>query len=77
MPRKVASSRMPTHAETQDHNITWCIHCVRGRGEQAGHRRQEARSGNATLEVHMDYCFMRRNSDDVQPYWSPGTGTRG
>ena len=42
-----------------------------------GHRRQEARSENATPEVHMDYCFMRRNSDDVQPYWSPGTGTRG
>ena len=72
-PRKVAEPRMPTHAEIQEHNIThlpyrsWCIHCVRGRGEQAGHRRQEARPENAFPEVHMDYCFMGRKSDDAQP----------
>ena len=70
--RKVTEPRMPTHAEIQEHNIThllhrsWCIHCVRGRGEQAGHRRQEARPENAIPEVHMDSCFMGRESDDVQ-----------
>ena len=80
--RKVAEPRMPTHAKIQEH-ITHlpyrsrCIHRVRERGEQAGHRRQEARPENAIPEVHMDYCFMGRNSDDVQPILVAGTGTRG
>ena len=73
VPRKVAEPRMPTQVEIEEHNIThlpyrsWCIHCVRGRGEQAGHLRQEERPENAILEVHMDYCFMGRMSDEVQP----------
>ena len=73
VPRKVAEPRMPTQVEIEEHNIThlpyrsWCIHCVRGRGEQAGHLRQEERPENAIPEVHMDYCFMGRKSDDVQP----------
>ena len=73
VPRKVAEPRMPTQVEIEEHNIThlpyrfWCIHCVRGRGEQAGHLRQEERPEKAIPEVHMDYCFMERKSDDVQP----------
>ena len=72
VPRKVAEPRMPQF-EIEEHNIThlpyrsWCVHCVRVRGEQAGHLQQEERPENAIPEVPMDYCFMGRKSDDVQP----------
>ena len=71
-PRKVRLG-CPGTPRNQEHNIThlplwsWCVHCVRGRGEQPGHRRQEARPENAIPEVHTDYRFMERKSDDVQP----------
>ena len=63
VPRKVAKPRMPTEVEIEEHNTThlpyrsWCIHCVRGREEQAGHLRQEERPENAIPEVHMDRYF--------------------
>ena len=72
VPRKVAESWMPTQVEIEEHNIThlpyrfWCIHCFFGRGEQAGHLRQEQRLENAIPEVHMGGCFMPRKVDDVQ-----------
>ena len=70
--RKVAELRMPTHAKIQEHTThlpyrSRCTHRVRGRRDQAGHRRQEARPENAIPEVHMDYFFMERIADDVQP----------
>ena len=61
VPRKVAEPRMPTcHAY---------LGVSTGRGEQAGHLRQEERQENAIPEVHMECCFMGRKSDDVQPIW--------
>ena len=58
VPRKVAEPRMPTDLGASTAFVG---------EEQAGHLRQEERPENATPEVHMDYCFMGRKSDDVQP----------
>ena len=82
-PRKVRLG-CPGTPRNQEHNIThlplwsWCVHCVRGRGEQAGHRRQEAmarernpRSAHG-LSFHGKECPTTCN-----PHWWPGTETRG
>ena len=72
-PKKIADPRMPTSAEVEDHNLThlpyrsWCVHCVRGRGEQTSHRRQGPRPESAIPEIHMDYCFVGRKDEDAQP----------
>ena len=72
-PKRVADPKMPTQAEIDEHNLThmpyrsWCIHCVRGRAETSGHRRQGPRPEGAVPEVHMDYCFMGKKDEEAQP----------
>jgi hypothetical protein len=73
VPKRMADPKMPTEAEMEERNLThlpyrsWCVHCVRGRGEQAGHRKQAPRPESAIPEIHMDYCFVGRKSEDAQP----------
>ena len=79
-PKRAADPRVPTEAEVREHNLThvpcrsWCVHCVRGRGESAEHRRQQSRPEGAVPELHLDYCFMGQKSRR-SPYWSPETVT--
>ena len=71
-PRKIADPRMPSQDEVDQHNLThlpyrsWCVHCVRGRGEATPHRRAERDEG-AVPEVHMDYCFLGKADEEAQP----------
>ena len=57
-PKRAADPRLPTQAEVREHNLTnvpyrsWCVHCVRGRGESAEHWRQESRPEGAVPELH-------------------------
>ncbi len=62
----------PSSQEVEEHCLahllfrSWCIHCVRGRGESKPHRREE-RDPEATPEVHIDYCFLGNRDEECQP----------
>ena len=66
-PRLMKSPAAPTRAEREEHEVThmpyrtWCPHCVRGRGNNQPHVRQEAKDPNkvAVPTVALDYGFMR------------------
>ena len=72
LPRGVQDPRLPSDEERKQHELThlpfrsWCRHCVRGCGQSEPHRRSE-RDQHAVPEIHMDYCFMGRRQDEVQP----------
>ena len=59
VPVRVHDPKMPTETEQEEHCLmhvpyrSWCVHCVRGRGEQKQHKRQERDKG-AITEIHMD-----------------------
>ena len=71
-PRKVLDPKLPTEAEIAEHELThlpfrsWCVHCVRGRGEALPHKRAN-RDGDSVSELHMDYCFLDKRDEEVQP----------
>ena len=56
----------PTQAERDAHDAThlpfrdWCPECVTGRRDNPSHKRRVEDNENAIPEVHMDYCFVRR-----------------
>jgi hypothetical protein len=60
---KLGEPREPTAEERKEHEMThlpyrnWCRHCVRGRGKEAAHCRQDAVEG-ALHELHFDFAFM-------------------
>ena len=73
LPKKISDPRLPSKEEVDQHNLThlpyrsWCVHCVRGRGESTPHRRSERDEG-AIPEVHMDYCFLGKKDEHAQPF---------
>ena len=61
----------PTAAEIEEHNIThlpyrnWCPVCVKARGKEDAHRREERQP---IARVHIDYWFMRdKRGGDLIP----------
>ena len=71
-PKKVQDPRVPTQAEVDEHNMThlpylsWCTHCVRGRGEAHPHH-ESGDEERDVPELHMDYCFMGKVDETAQP----------
>ena len=69
--KRAAHSRLPTEAEVREHNLihvpyrSWCVHCVRGRGQSAEHRRQESRPEGAVPELRLDYSAMGRKDEQA------------
>ena len=62
--KKMASPRLPTEREVQEHYASghmpfrnWCHHCVRGRGRERDHRRRQDEHEQGIPEYHLDYCF--------------------
>jgi hypothetical protein len=59
--------KLPSKAEIEEHMLShlpyrnWCEHCVKGRGRQMDHRRQE--EDRETIEFHMDFCFPGGEAD--------------
>jgi len=64
---KMNDPKEPTPEERLEHEKThlpyrsWCQHCVKGRGKEMPHRRQEEAGG--LPEVHFDYAFMGDEGD--------------
>ena len=61
-PKKINDPRQPTEEERRQHEMThlpyrsWCRHCVKGRGKNAPHKKQD--DEGELHEVHFDYAFM-------------------
>jgi hypothetical protein len=59
---KMNDPKEPKKQEREEHEKThlpfrsWCRHCIRGRGKEAAHRKQEG--GGGLPEVHFDFAFM-------------------
>jgi hypothetical protein len=59
---RMLDPRLPTKAEVAEHQLThlpfrnWCPHCVKGRGKERDHRKQEGED-RGIPEYHVDYCF--------------------
>merc|ERR1712020_836358 len=71
VPRCARDPLQPTRAEWEAHQAThlpyrnWCQHCVEGRCDNPPHRRRPAEQElPAAQEVHMDYCFVRREAEE-------------
>ena len=69
-PKFRKSPKKPTKAEREEHEVlhlpykAWCRHCVRGRGRNRPHRKdedEEAPDANQVSRVSMDYFFMNKN----------------
>ena len=65
---KMLDPMRPSQAEVDEHELThlpyrnWCRHCVRGRGKESPHRKQEGQE--ATMpEVHWDFMFLGEEND--------------
>ena len=64
---KMSDPKEPSEEEKKEHMKThlpfrnWCRHCIRGRGKEAAHRKQEGCTG--LPEVHFDYAFMGDEAD--------------
>ena len=60
--KRLVDARLPSEEEVREHQLTrlpfrnWCPHCIRGRGKETNHGRQD-RSESGLDEFHMDYCF--------------------
>ena len=55
-PQKPSKEEVEEHCKTHLPFRSWCRHCVRGRGKEMAHYRQE---GESTMnEVHLDFFFM-------------------
>ena len=67
-PRKLQDPKLPSQEEIRAHELThlpyisWCVHCVRGKGKSMDHRKCEG--DEERREVHLDYCFMRGRDDE-------------
>ena len=61
--RKLIDPRLPSAKEVEEHNIThipyrnWCPHCVKGRGKEMSHRKDDDDGNRGIDEFHFDYCF--------------------
>ena len=71
VPRCARSPFQPTKAEWEAHQAThlpyrsWCRFCVEGRCDNPPHRGRPAELEQpAVQEVHMDYCFVRREGEE-------------
>ena len=68
IPKKVIAPKGPTKQEREDHELlhlpyrAWCKHCVRGRGRNKAHGRQEEQDEEEREQrvprVSIDYFFM-------------------
>ena len=64
---KMNDPKEPKKQEREEHEKThlpfrsWCRHCIRGRGKEAAHRKQEG--GGGLPEVHFDVAFMGDEAD--------------
>ena len=69
---KAQSPKRPSQAEVEEHELThlpfrsWCVHCVRGRGECTPYRAAK-RAEDAVPELHLDYCFLGKKEETSQP----------
>ena len=70
--RPLPQTRLPSRQEVQEHELThipcrsWCVHCVRGAGRSAAHRRRARQSeegGQHTTTWSSDCAFMIDNGD--------------
>ena len=70
LPVRVHDPALPGRAEIEQHMLThvpfrsWCEHCVKGRGEEAGH--PKGKDEAYELEMHMDFCFMGEEKDSTK-----------
>ena len=68
-PVKIKDPKMPSPAEVAEHNFThlpyrsWCVHCVRGKGRAADHRKGQG-DERGIREIHLDYCFFGDKGDE-------------
>ena len=59
---RVSSPYKPSEKEVDEHDLThlpyrsWCRHCIRGRGKETSHEKQDAEE-RSVPEFHMDFCF--------------------
>ena len=66
---KAMDAKLPSPEEEAEHMLThlpyrsWCVHCVRGKGKTADHRRGQG-DDRGVQEVHLDYCFLGGAEDD-------------
>ena len=70
-PKMARDPSEPTKAEWEAHQSThlpfriWCPHCVAGRSDNPPHRRAPSdKEQPAVPEVHMDYAYVRRESEE-------------
>ena len=72
IPARVRDPKMPSSEEVEQHNLShlpyrsWCLHCVRGRGEATPHRSAD-RGDDAVPELPLDDCFMDKKDETAQP----------
>ena len=62
--KKIVDPKTPTKSEKEDHELaghlpfrSWCEHCIRGKGHEAGHYKTKEKK-DALPEVHVDYAFI-------------------
>ena len=60
-PQKVSKKEREEHEKTHTPFRAWCKYCVKGRGQNTAHRRQEDESPNAQVpRISMDHFFMSK-----------------
>ena len=63
VPKRAQQARRPSEADLAEYEpvhflyCSWCIHCVRSRGESAPHVRIE-REGHSTAEIRLSHSFI-------------------
>jgi hypothetical protein len=61
---KIQDPKEPNMEEVEEHNkthlpfISWCRHCVRGRGKKMAHYKNKDKDKMGMHEVHFDFFFM-------------------
>ena len=64
VPHGPSAEEMRVHRATHCPYRSWCPKCVAGRGHQGPHTKSEDPLDDTPI-VSIDYCFMRRSSDDT------------
>ena len=65
---KMMNPILPSKAEIEEHELThlpyrnWCRHCVRGRGKEAPHKKQQEQAVEMP-EIHWDFMFLGEEQD--------------
>ena len=66
---RMLDPKLPSRAEVEEHELThlpyrnWCRHCVKGRGKEAPHKKQNAEKEAGMPEVHWDFMFLGEEND--------------